>query len=245
MKIYQALANKAQAKSKLIALLIDPDKVQAHGKLAKTLQFAARAGVDYILVGGSLISNSVDDIILRIKQELHQPVVLFPGSVLQVSHHADAILLLSLISGRNPEFLIGNHVVAAPFLKKSGIEIMPTGYMLVQSGITTSVEYMSGTKPIPRTKNDIAVATALAANLMGQRLIYMDAGSGADLHIPFEMIRQVKKSIDIPLIVGGGLRTAEELTQACHAGADMVVVGSVAEKSPENLIALTQRVHNF
>ena len=179
-----------------------------------------------ILIGGSIVFNGIDETVKTIKSLTSKPVYLFPGSILQVSKYADGILLLSLISGRNPEFLIGNHVLAAPKIKKSGIEVIPTGYILVNSGIDTSVSYMSNTAPIPYCKNDIAVATALAGEMLGLQTIYLEAGSGALKPVSAKMISEVKSQIKIPLIVGGGIKTTEQLYAILQAGADMVVIGT-------------------
>ncbi|HBB93326.1 MAG: geranylgeranylglyceryl/heptaprenylglyceryl phosphate synthase [Bacteroidetes bacterium GWF2_49_14] len=215
---------------KAFAWLVDPDKCTGD-RVEEQVILADKLGVDFIFVGGSLIFNHIDRLIGRIKPLTHIPVIIFPGSPLQISAQADAILLLSLISGRNPDYLIGNHVVAAPFLKESGLEILPTGYILVNGGRQTSVSYMSNTQPIPNNKPDIAYATAMAGEMLGLRIIYMDAGSGADRPISGEMIQQVSGGIRVPLIVGGGIRTPKQVKEAYSAGADVVVVGNAAEKN--------------
>lgn len=220
-------------KKKQFAVLLDPDKNLDNEKLSRIIKNAEQANVDYFFVGGSLISNSLDRLIERVKAQTELPVIIFPGHAIQVSAKADAILFLSLISGRNPEFLIGNHVISAPFIKKTNLEVIPTGYMLIESGIQTSVEYMSNSKPIPHNKNDIAVATALAGEMLGNKLIYLEAGSGAQHGVSAEMISQVKKSISVPLIVGGGLRTKQDIYKAFDAGADIVVIGTAIENNPD------------
>ena len=164
---------------------------------------------------------------------------------MQISSQADGILLLSLISGRNPDFLIGNHVVAAPFLKKSGLEIISTAYMLIESGQTTSVEYMSNTKPIPSNKPDIASSTALAGEMLGLSLVYLDAGSGAQQAVPSILIQEVKTTTSIPLIVGGGLHSLDNVRDACEAGADMLVVGTATEHNPNQIKQFADLVHGF
>ena len=165
--------------------------------------------------------------------------------MLQISNDADGILFLSLISGRNPEYLIGNHVVAAPLLKKSKLEILPTGYILIESGNLTSVEYISNTLPIPANKVDIAVATAIAGEMLGNKLIYLEAGSGAKYHVNKNIISKVKENINIPLIVGGGIKTNEEISEVCKAGADIVVIGTAIEKEPDLLKNFSEIVHSF
>jgi len=229
-EIYKAFNRE----KKQIAILLDPDKSLDDLKLKKTILSAEENGVDYIFVGGSLISHSTDSLIQRIQLLSKIPVILFPGHAVQVSDKADAILFLSLISGRNAEFLIGNHVISAPFLKKMEIEVISTGYILIESGLQTSVEYMSNTKPIPYNKTNIAVATAIAGEMLGNKLIYLEAGSGADKGVSSEMISAVKQNISIPLIVGGGLKSKTQIKKAFDSGADIVVIGTALEKN-ENL----------
>lgn len=220
--------------SKRLAVLIDPDSVASEHLLADTCKRCNEAGVDLILVGGSLITNGFFDRCIQIiKEHTTIPVILFPGNIMQVDPQADAILLLSLISGRNPDMLIGKHVLAAPALKKSGLEIIPTGYMLIDGGNITSVSYMSNTTPIPADKSSIAACTAMAGEMLGLKLIYMDAGSGANQSIPEALIREVRQNVSLPIFVGGGIRTPEAAQAACKAGADVVVVGNAIEKNPE------------
>ncbi|HBS88466.1 MAG: geranylgeranylglyceryl/heptaprenylglyceryl phosphate synthase [Bacteroidetes bacterium GWF2_38_335] len=233
-----------QGRKKKIAQLIDPGKTSLKS-LEKTIQLSDKAGIDFFFVGGSLTSFSIDPVINTIKSISSTPVVLFPGNLLQLSDKADALLLLSMISGRNPEFLIGNHVVAAPFLKKSGIEIIPTGYILVENGKKTSVEYMSNTSPIPSGKCDIAAATALAGELLGLKMIYLEAGSGATNPVSDKMISEVKKNISVPLVVGGGIKNTEQIKAVLSSGADMVVVGTAFEENPNLIIDFCKTVHSF
>ena len=222
-----------QKQQKQIAVLIDPDK-QSDNQHEKIANSAQNAGIDFFLVGGSLLtSDSLYHCIRTLKENSDIPVVLFPGNTYQVSRNADAMLFLSLISGRNPDMLIGMHVIAAPYIKLSGIETMPTGYMLIDSGKPTSVSYMSNSFPIPNDKKDIAACTAMAGEMLGLRLIFMDAGSGAKTPVPSGMIRFVKDSIDIPLLVGGGIRTAKAAKESLQAGADVIVVGNRFEENPE------------
>jgi len=225
---------KGMKREKGFALLIDPDKSDEQ-YLEKCVFLATEAKAKFILVGGSLVFNPLEPVFQNLRNMTDLPLVLFPGSALQVCSEADSILFLSLISGRNPEYLIGNHVVAAPFVKKHDLEVIPTGYMLIDGGQTTAVEYVSQTKPIPANKPDLAVATAMAGEMLGHKLIYMDAGSGALNPISQQIIRAVSKSIDVPLIVGGGIRTATEVLAAYVAGADIIVIGNKVEENPEFL----------
>lgn len=214
---------------KQIAVLIDPDKTDAK-KLVKTIQQAELAKVDFYLVGGSLLlKNNLDEIIDIIKKNSKKKVYLFPGNPSQISTKADGILLLSLISGRNAELLIGNHVLAAPILKQSKLTIISTGYMLIESGTQTTVSYISNTTPIPANKPAIAACTALAGEQLGLKTIYLEAGSGAQNSVSKEIIKAVKKQINIPLIVGGGIRSIEQIETAFLAGADVVVIGTAIE----------------
>jgi len=219
----------------MLALLIDPDKVGSQQSLIQTVEKIENSRIDFIFIGGSIVSQKVDSIITTIKSNSKIPVVLFPGSFMQISEKADGILFLSLLSGRNPDYLIGNHVIASQFLKQSGIEIIPTGYLLIDGGSCTSVEYISNTKPIPADKADIAVATALAGEMLGLKAIYIDAGSGAKNPISKTLIIEVRKNITVPLFVGGGIKTVDSLINAYTAGADLVVIGSAFEEN-ENLI---------
>src|SRR3990170_5461828 len=208
--IYHSITEKKKQGKKSFAVLIDPDKVNKP-MLDELIELAIAAKVDYLLVGGSLvISNHLDECVQHIKQHCAIPVILFPGSPSQISKYADALLYLSLISGRNPELLIGQHVISAPFVKKSGLEIISTGYMVIDGGAPTTVSYISNATPIPADKADIALCTAMAGEMLGMKLIYMDAGSGAKKAISEEMISSVAGNIEIPLIVGGGIRDAEK-----------------------------------
>lgn len=225
-------------------MLIDPDKVTA-ASISTLIRKAVDSRVDYFLVGGSLVvSDHLDDCILRIKAECAIPVILFPGSPSQISRHADALLYLSLISGRNAELLIGQHVISAPFVKKSGLEIMSTGYMVIDGGAPTTVSYISGAAAIPADKAEIALCTAMAGEMLGHKLIYMDAGSGAKKPITEEMIALVAQNIDVPLVVGGGIRNAEKAYLNCKAGADVIVVGNAIEKEPALLEEIAAAVHS-
>ncbi len=238
--IYTDILAKLKTR-KLFAILVDPDK---HDKasLQRLTGLANKPAVDFILVGGSLVSGSVDETVQTLKRNTDLPILLFPGNILQISPHADGILFLSLISGRNPEFLIGNHVIAAPLLKKIKLEIIPTGYMLIENGRTTAVEYVSNTKPIPADKIDLTVATAMAGEMLGHKMLYLEAGSGALAPVNSSMIREVKNNTTVPLIVGGGIHTAKQVSQIYDAGADIIVVGSVIEDDHEGFISLLESV---
>jgi putative glycerol-1-phosphate prenyltransferase len=225
-------------------VLIDPDEVDIPA-LEKLISIAKEGGVDYFFVGGSLVIGSfLETTIQYLKQHSTIPVILFPGSIQQVNPHADALLFLSLISGRNPELLIGNHVLAAPYIKQSGIEAIPTGYILIDGGAPTTVSYISNTTPIPHDKKDIAVSTAMAGELLGMKLIYMDSGSGAKRHISAEMIAAVKKHVDLPLIVGGGIKTPEAAYELSNAGADVIVVGNAIEKDTALIKDISFAIHS-
>jgi len=225
---YEQLKDRSR---KRIALLIDPDGYDSKS-LEELIGLINQYPPDLILVGGSLLFNPIDITITALKLGTSQPVFIFPGNVFQLSDRADGILFLSLISGRNPEFLIGNHVLAAPNLSRSGLEVIPTGYMLIENGQSTSVEYMSHTTPIPGNKPDIAVATAMAGEMLGLKTLYLEAGSGAGHPVPPEMVSAIRRRISLPLIVGGGIRTTETAAEIYRAGADMIVVGNVLEKEP-------------
>jgi phosphoglycerol geranylgeranyltransferase len=242
--IYHSLTEAKAAGKKKFVVLIDPDKVRL-GNMDGVLDNAVKAGVDYFFIGGSLIvNNMLDDCLLAIKERCHIPMILFPGNSLQLSWKADAILFLSLISGRNADLLIGSHVIAAPYLKLSPLEIMPTGYMLVDGGASTAVQYMSNTRPIPGHKEDIAICTAMAGEMLGLRLVFMDAGSGAPNPIGEDIIESVSNAISIPLIVGGGIRTPEKAAANARAGADVIVVGNAIEKDPNLVLEMAEAVHS-
>lgn len=225
--------------------MLDPDKVEQDA--FKDLLFqSVENRVDYFFVGGSLITNYVlREVIALIREYTNIPAILFPGNSLHVEPSADAILFLSLISGRNPEFLIGQHVVAAPILKQSGLEILPTGYMLVDSGAQTTVSYISNTMPLPYDKPGVAACTAMAGEMLGLKLMYMDAGSGARRPVSPEMIAAVRKAVDTPIIVGGGINTVEKAHQALQAGADVIVVGNGIEARPSLLPDIAEVVRQF
>ncbi|KIC96127.1 geranylgeranylglyceryl/heptaprenylglyceryl phosphate synthase [Flavihumibacter solisilvae] len=242
--IYTQIQEKKKTGQKSFAVLVDPDKVQPD-QLESLVRHAIDSRVDYFLVGGSLvISNHLDECILAIREQCDIPVILFPGSPSQISRHAQALLYLSLISGRNPELLIGQHVISAPFVRQSGLEIMSTGYMVIDGGAPTTVSYISNASPIPADKNEIALCTALAGEMLGMKLIYMDAGSGARKPIPEQMIAAVAAQITVPLIVGGGITDPEKAYRNCKAGADIIVVGNALEKNLSLMSEMSAAVHS-
>ena len=244
-KILEQFRERKHSHLKSVAVLIDPDEVNEH-ELIKLLDEGIECGVDYFFVGGSLVtSGEVSTVVEFIKSYTEVPCVLFPGNAMQISPLADAILFLSLISGRNPELLIGQHVVAAPVLKRSRLEVIPTGYMLIHSGKPTSVSYMSNTQPIPNDKPSLALSTALAGEMLGLQCIYLDAGSGAMEPVPARMIKQVRKSIEGPLIVGGGLNSAYKVKNALDAGADIVVIGNGLQKNPDWLAEVSEVIQFY
>jgi len=245
MNIYSKILSDKKANKKSFALLIDPDK-QDRNHLIAIIEKAKNANTDYFFVGGSLLTNdSLDVCLATLKEHSDIPVVLFPGNAMQVNDKADGILFLSLISGRNAEMLIGKQVITAPILKHSSLEVLPTGYMLIDSGKPTTVSYMSNTTPIPADKNAVAACTAMAGEMLGLKLIFMDGGSGAKNPISETMITAVNKSIDCPIIIGGGISSGEKAIANCKAGADIIVVGNAIEKD-ENLISeIADAVHNY
>lgn len=234
---------------KLLAVLIDPDFGQDEERLERTVQNACMARADLLFVGGSLLTSAAFDRCVELVKRWSRgttgdvPVVLFPGSPAQLSGHADAVLFLSLISGRNPELLIGHHVTAAPTVKALGLEAVPTGYLLVDGGKPTTVSYVSQTLPLPHDKPGIAACTALAGELLGLRTIYMDTGSGALRTVSPAMIAAVRQAVDLPLIVGGGIRDAATARALCEAGADVLVVGTAFEQDPELIFAMGEAMH--
>lgn len=229
MKIYSKIKKLLEAKKAAYFVLIDPDKSSGE-KLERFVKHCESVGVDGFLIGGSLmVAGNLSATITTIKSNCSLPAIIFPGSVNQITPEADAILYLSLISGRNPEHLIGSHVISSPIIKRTGIEPISTGYMLIESGMQTTAEYISGSKPIPRNKPEIAAATALAGEYLGMKLIYLEGGSGAQYSVPNEMIRSVKDQLSIPLIVGGGIRDSKSAAEKVLAGADIIITGNYFE----------------
>lgn len=239
----QSLLQQIGRNKKQFAVLIDPDKYTMD-QIQALIGISRQHPVDYFFFGGSLLMKDQQDLFIReIKRQTAIPVILFPGNHFQITGEADGILFLSLISGRNPDMLIGKHVVAAPYLKASALEIIPTGYMLIDGGNRTTVAYMSNTTPIPAEKPEIAVCTAMAGELLGLRLLYLDAGSGARNPVPAAMIHQVKQHTSVPLVIGGGICTPKQALEACEAGADVIVVGNAIEKEMGLIPAIAEAIH--
>ena len=244
--IYSSLAENRHSGRKSFAVLIDPDKIEGESACMRIVNMSIENQVDYFLVGGSLITgNNFGRVVQLIKENTDIPVVIFPGSSMHIESTADAILFLSLISGRNPDLLIGQHVVAAPVLKRSNLEVLPTGYMLINSGQQTTVSYMSNTTPIPHDKTSVAACTAIAGEMLGLKLLYMAAGSGAEVPVSSKMINMVRKAVDIPLIVGGGINNAHKAARAYESGADMIVIGNGIEKNPALLIEVAELTNRY
>jgi len=244
MNIYNYILENKKKGKKLFSILVDPDK-QDETALLNIIEKATAAKADFFFVGGSLLTHdSLDSCLTTLKKNSDIPVILFPGNAMQVNDKADGILFLSLISGRNAEMLIGKQVITAPILKQSSLEILPTGYMLIDSGEPTTVSYMSNTTPIPAEKNAVATCTAMAGEMLGLKLIFMDAGSGAKNPISETMIASVRKTIDVPLIVGGGISDGGKAIANCKAGADIIVVGNAIEKEVSLISEIADAIHN-
>ena len=228
--IYTQIVNAKAHKKKLLAILLDPDKI-VWKQLESLIENINESPATHIFIGGSLVkTNRIDELILRLKKNIKLPIVLFPGNPSQISKEADGILFLSLLSGRNPDFLIEHQVKAAPILKQTELEIIPTAYLLIESGTITAVEKVSQTKPIARNNLNMTLATAQAAEMMGNKLLYLEAGSGAKNAVPTEMVQLVSQNINIPLIVGGGITSFEQIQKTYESGADLVVIGTAFEE---------------
>ncbi len=242
--LHQLLLNRTSGR-RSFAVLVDPDKTNPPACLQLS-RAALENRVDFFLVGGSLLTTTfLNSTVRTLKANSNIPVILFPGSNLHIDPSADAILLLSLISGRNPDFLIGQHVIAAPVLKKSKLEILPTGYMLIESGKPTTVSYISNTTPIPYDKPEVAACTAMAGEMLGLQLIYLDAGSGAQRPVSPRTIAAVRKSVEVPVVVGGGITTPQAAEEALQAGADVIVIGNGIEKDPNLLVEVSERISAY
>lgn len=232
MNIYQDILSAKSQNKKLLVVLIDPDKLSIK-EICSTMEKINQSPATHIFVGGSIVENiSMDDFILEIKKYTDLPVLIFPGHPSQISHQADALLFLSLLSGRNPQFLIEHHINSVEILKDSSLEIIPTGYVLIDGGKETAVQKVSQTQPIEKDNIELAYKTAKAGEYLGKKLIYLEAGSGAISHVPLEMVRFVASQIQIPLIVGGGVRDVNSINAIFQAGADVVVIGTAFENNP-------------
>ena len=226
--------------------LIDPDKLEIP-QAAEVAQAFAEGGADAILIGGSMmLNNRFSKAIIEIKKHTKIPLIIFPGIFNFVSPDADALLMLNMLSSRNPQVLINEQVRSAPLVFQANLEVIPTAYLLIESGNMSSVQYMSHSFPIPRKKNDIAIAHALAAQYMGMSIVYLEAGSGAELHVPCEMISAVKSYIEIPLIAGGGIKKPETAREKVKAGADIIVIGTALENltNPKLIKEFAEAIHN-
>ncbi len=247
LRIYNTILADVEAGKKLYWVLLDPDDYTPQ-EAALLTKDAEECGADAILIGGSLLHTDYFDAFVKaIKEAVTIPVLLFPGDATQISGHADGVLFLSLLSGRNPEFLIGEQLKGAPYIKRHNIEPIATAYMLIESGTTTSVEFMSNTRPIPRDKAGIAAMHALAAQYMGQKLVYLEAGSGAKLSVPAKVVGAVKQYVDIPVIVGGGIRDSATAQEKLLAGADIIVTGNMLTlpDGKERMVAIAKTVRSF
>jgi len=245
MTVFEQLVQAKNTLKAAYVILIDPDKIQLED-LSNFVETACQEGVDAFLVGGSLLlTPDLDAYVKKIKQASQQPIILFPGGVQQLSRYADAMLFLSLISGRNAQHIIGSQVLAAPIVYRLGLEAIATAYMLVESGRPTSAEFMSGTTPLPRHKPDIAVAHALAAQYLGFQTIYLEAGSGADMAVPDEMVAAISRTVKIPLMVGGGIKTPEDAAKKVLAGASFIITGNILEQNNDRMFirAFAEAIH--
>jgi putative glycerol-1-phosphate prenyltransferase len=244
MNIYNYILDSKKEGKKLFSILVDPDK-QDKNALLSIIEKATVAKADFFFVGGSLLTHdSLDSCLVILKENSDIPVILFPGNAMQVNDKAEGILFLSLISGRNADMLIGKQVITAPILKQSSLEVLPTGYMLIDSGKPTTVSYMSNTTPIPAEKDAVAVCTAIAGEMLGLKLIFMDGGSGAKNPISETMITAVSKSVDCPIIIGGGISSGKKAIANCKAGADIIVVGNAIEKEINLISEIADAIHN-
>lgn len=231
--LYSEIIKAKLENQKLLAILLDPDKIILEN-VDHLVSKINQSPATHIFIGGSHVENNIlDKLILKIKQNCRLPVILFPGNPSQISDKADAILFLTLISGRNPDYLIEHQVKAAPILKQTHLEIISTGYMLIESGSETAVERISKTKPLNRNNLELVLATAQAGEMLGNKLLYLEAGSGAKQSVPLEMIQLISKNIKIPVIVGGGIIDLQGIQKAHDYGADLVVIGTAFEKDAE------------
>jgi putative glycerol-1-phosphate prenyltransferase len=242
--IYRKILLNREAGKKMFAVLIDPEKSYGR-RFASVIAALKVASPDFVLIGGSHQVRAIDSMIAVLKEEVNSDILLFPGDADQFSPDADAMLYLNLISGRNPEYLIGQHVKSSLMVFESGIEVISTAYILIDGGKVSSVEYMSNTQPIPRDKGEIVLSTALAGELMGMRLTYLEAGSGASIPVPPELINYISERIQLPLVVGGGISSLNDLSNAYDAGADIVVVGNILEQNYDQIVDYVKWVQQY
>jgi putative glycerol-1-phosphate prenyltransferase len=242
--IFKKILINRELKRKMLAVLLDPDQCRG-AVLASTIAIFKTHSPDFIFVGGSHTVSSIDNLIEVLKEEINAQIILFPGNASQFSTKADALLYLSLLSGRNAEFLIGQHITSSVAIKESNIEVIPTGYILIEGGKTSSVEYISNTRPIPADKKEIVLSTAVAAELLGMRMVYLEAGSGANFPVPADMIEYVSGNLLLPLVVGGGIKNTNQLKKVFEAGADIVVVGNIFETEPNKIAEFISCTRKF
>ena len=243
-KVFRTILLNRELNKKMLAVLVDPDKCKG-ALLANTVAALKTNTPDFIFAGGSLTSKSSELLIEVLKEETAANIVLFPGNTNQFAPNADAILFLSLISGRNPDYLISQQVQSAMTVKQSGIEVIPTGYILIEGKKRSAVEYISNTLPIPPDKEDIALATATAGELLGMHAIYLEAGSGASNPVPTSLIKHVSANVEIPLIVGGGITEIDQMLECFDAGADIVVIGTLFETEPHKIPDFVEAAANY
>ncbi|MDR0802858.1 geranylgeranylglyceryl/heptaprenylglyceryl phosphate synthase [Fluviicola sp.] len=241
------ILSEIQSKTGQLALLIDPEKTKNEKHLSELIKKAEFAAIDFFFIGGSTVTRKETEAVVSfVKAHSVIPVVLFPGSGNQLSGHADALLFLNLLSGRNPDFLIGHHISCAEEVLEMNIEVIPTSYLLIDGGKMTSAAYVSQTTPIPRENNSISLKTGIAGYLMGQKLTYFDAGSGALYSVPTQLIEELKKKIETPVIVGGGIRSVEQIEAFKNAGANVIVIGNKIEENIDFLLDIEayQKAHS-
>jgi putative glycerol-1-phosphate prenyltransferase len=238
--IINTIREFARLNQKQLAILVDPDKASPD-HIKSLCQNAKNSNANFFLVGGSLLTDgNIDQTVLELKKNTELPIIIFPGSSSQISKEADGILFLSLLSSRNPEMLIGQQVISAPYLKKTSLEIISTAYLLIDSGEQTTASYISNSQPIPANKAEIAACTALAGEYMGMSLIYLDGGSGAKNPVSAEMISKVRTYTSNPIIIGGGINTIQKAKSALNAGADVIVIGNAIEQHPDFCLELAK-----
>ena len=243
MSVFSQLNSVIDEKGAAYVVLIDPDR-KNENLLESRVESANESGVDALFVGGSLMMDmKCKERVKRIKDVSNIPVIFFPGGVGQLNAYYDAMLFMSVISGRNPHYLIGEQAIAAPIVKDIGMETIPTGYILMDGGAGSTVEFMSGTRPIPMNRSDIAVAHALAGQYLGMKLIYLEAGSGAKEPVGNNVVEAVTETLDIPVIVGGGIRNAETASEKVIAGASIIVTGTVIEENSSLMSELADAIH--